>query len=273
MRRAPTLLAALLMAVAAALAAPSAALASGPGVAGASVVAASAPEAPATSPASPASLASAPAGCRTYAVIGELNRFGECAGIEPRQTWTLQGHCAWSIGGRVYENYVNSSVIVGNTTTSVNCSPGQFVDVRIILGYVLPPEEAGPVLPPGRITGLAGKCMELRNGSPEDGTKVQISDCTGAPGQIWRLPVGGSLIKALNKCLDAAGGGTANGTKVQLLLCNGTAAQAWYWQDGQIVNQQSNRCLTVPGADPTNGNQLVLWDCTGGANQLWSWPT
>ncbi|WP_043472820.1 hypothetical protein [Kitasatospora sp. MBT66] len=52
MRRAPTLLAVLLMAVAAALAAPSADLASGPG---APVAAAFAPEAPA------ASLASAPA--------------------------------------------------------------------------------------------------------------------------------------------------------------------------------------------------------------------
>ncbi|WP_327072819.1 ricin-type beta-trefoil lectin domain protein [Kitasatospora purpeofusca] len=273
MRRAPTLLAALLMAVAAALAAPSAALASGPGVPGASVVAASAPEAPAASPASPASLASAPAGCRTYAVIGELNQFGECTGIEPRQTWTLQGHCAWSIGGRVYENYVNSSVIVGNTTTSVNCSPGQFVDVRIILGYVLPPEEPGPVRPPGRIIGLAGKCMELRNGSPEDGTKVQISDCTGAPGQIWRLAIGGT-VKALGKCMDAVGGGTKNGTKVQLLLCNGSAAQQWYREpDGRIVNPQSNLCLTVPESNPTNGNQLVLWDCIGGANQLWSQPS
>lgn len=251
--------------MAAALATPSAALASDPG---APAAAASAPEAPATSP------ASAPAGCRTYAVIGEPRQFGECTGIDPLQTWTLQGHCAVTLNGRIYDFYVNSSVIVGNTATSVDCSPGHFVDVRIILGYRLPPEEPGPVHPPSLITGLAGKCMELRNGSPEDGTKVQISDCTGAPGQIWRLPVGGTLIKALNKCLDAAGGGTANGTKVQLLLCNGTAAQQWYWEpDGRIVNPQSNRCLTVPGADPTNGNQLVLWDCAGGANQLWSWPS
>ncbi|WP_327676215.1 ricin-type beta-trefoil lectin domain protein [Kitasatospora sp. NBC_00458] len=271
MRRAPTLLAALLLAVAAALAAPSAALAA-PSAAlasapGAPAAAASAPEAPAASP------ASAPAGCRTYAVIGEPRQFGECTGIDPLQTWTLQARCAWTLNGRVYEFYVNSSVIVGNTATSVECSPGHFVDVRILLGYLLPPEQAGPVLPPGRITGLAGKCMELRNGSPEDGTKVQIGDCTGAAGQIWRLPVGGT-VKALGKCMDAAGGGTANGTKVQLLLCNGTAAQVWYRQpDGQFVNPQSNRCLTVPGADPTNGNQLVLWDCTGGANQLWSLPS
>ncbi|MFB8237505.1 ricin-type beta-trefoil lectin domain protein [Kitasatospora purpeofusca] len=267
MRRAPTLLAALLLAVAAALAAPSAALASGPG---APAAAASAPEAPAASPASPAS---APAGCRTYAVIGELRQFGECTGLDSLQTWTLRGHCALNLNGRIYDFYVNSSVIVGNTATSVDCSPGKFVDVQILLGYRLPPEEAGPVAPPGRITGLAGKCMELRNGSPEDGTKVQISDCTGAAGQIWRLPVGGTY-KALNKCMDATGGGTANGTKVQLLLCNGTAAQRWYREpDGRIVNPQSNRCLTVPGADPTNGNQLVLQDCTGSANQLWSWPS
>ncbi|MEE1825002.1 ricin-type beta-trefoil lectin domain protein [Streptomyces sp. BE20] len=267
MRRAPTLLAALLLAVAAALAAPSAALASDPGAAGVPAAAAAAPEAPAASP------ASAPAGCRTYAVIGEPRQFGECTGIDPLQTWTLQAHCAWTLSGRVYDFYVNSSVIVGNTATSVDCSPGHFVDVRILLGYRLPPEEAGPVLPPGPITGLAGTCMELRNGSPEDGTKVQISDCTGAAGQIWRLPVGGT-VKALGKCMDAVGGGTANGTKVQLLLCNGTAAQQWYpMPDGQIVNPQSNRCLTVPGADPTNGNQLVLRDCAGGAGQRWVLPS
>ncbi|MFJ8435964.1 ricin-type beta-trefoil lectin domain protein [Kitasatospora sp. NPDC094019] len=253
MRRAPTLLAALLLAVVAALTAPSAAFASEPGA--------------------PAATASAPVGCRTYAVIGEPRWYGECTGIDPLQTWTLRAHCDFGFNGHPYDFYVNSSVIVGNTTTSVDCKAGRFVDVDILLGYRLPPEQPGPVRPPGRITGLAGKCMELRNGSPEDGTKVQISDCTGTAGQIWRLPVGGTY-KALGKCMDATGGGTDNGTKVQLLLCNGSAAQQWYPEpDGQIVNPQSGRCLTVPGSDPTNGNQLVLWDCLNGANQHWSLPS
>ncbi|WP_406098138.1 ricin-type beta-trefoil lectin domain protein [Kitasatospora purpeofusca] len=116
-------------------------------------------------------------------------------------------------------------------------------------------------------------CRSVNSTDKVSSWKVQISDCTGAPGQIWRLAIGGT-VKALGKCMDAVGGGTNNGTKVQLLLCNGSAAQQWYREpDGRIVNPQSNLCLTVPGSNSTNGNQLVLWDCTGGANQLWSQPS
>ena len=77
---------------------------------------------------------------------------------------------------------------------------------------------------PGRITGLGGKCLDVRGASSADGTKIQLWTCNGAANQQWTVDAGGTL-EALGKCMDVTGGGTADGTQVQLWTCNGGAAR------------------------------------------------
>ncbi|MFJ4097196.1 ricin-type beta-trefoil lectin domain protein [Kitasatospora sp. NPDC089913] len=258
MRRTLAALATFLLAVAAAIATPSGALA------------VPAPPVPAVVPAPVAATAGAAAAenCRTYVVDG-YRWFGECTGLDPRRTWRLQLYCAWRINGRVYDYYADSSVIAGDATTELSCSPGKAVEVRILLGDLLPPEPAGPV---GAITGLAGKCVTVRDNRHEDGTPVELFDCNGGYGQSWRVGTDGT-VRSLGKCLDVAGGGTGNGNGVQLYVCNGTGAQQWQVRPGGlIVNPQSGRCLDVPRADASNGNRLIIWDCAGGVNQVWRLP-
>ncbi|MDK1347653.1 ThuA domain-containing protein [Streptomyces sp. 378] len=133
-------------------------------------------------------------------------------------------------------------------------------------------ELGGPTPGAGPVVGLAGKCLDVRNGGSADGTAVQISSCTGSAGQKWTVAPG-STVKALGKCLDVSGNSTADGARVQLWSCNGGANQNWQaYPDGSLRNPQSGKCLDVPGANSSDGTLVHLWTCHGGTNQKWILP-
>ena len=124
----------------------------------------------------------------------------------------------------------------------------------------------------GRITGLAGKCVDVNAASSANGTAIQLYDCNGTNAQNWTVGSDGTL-RALGKCLDVAAAGTANGTLTQLYDCNGTGAQVWQAQsNGTLRNPASNRCLDASGNSSANGTRLHIWDCIGAANQRWTLP-
>lgn len=124
----------------------------------------------------------------------------------------------------------------------------------------------------GRISGLAGKCVDVAGANPANGTPVQLYDCNGTGAQNWTFGSDGT-VRALGKCLDVASGGTADGTPVQLYDCNGTAAQRWAVSAARdIVNPQADKCLDVTGGSSANGTRLQLWTCTGAAQQKWTVP-
>jgi chitinase len=132
-----------------------------------------------------------------------------------------------------------------------------------------PPPSSGPT---GPVTGIAGKCVDVRAANTTNGTPVQLYDCNATFAQQWTVTSNGTL-SALGKCLDVTSGGTANGTLVQLWDCNGTGAQGWRVQtNGELVNPQSGRCLDDPASNTANSTQLQIWDCFDSTNQQWHPP-
>ncbi|GAA1892084.1 glycosyl hydrolase family 18 protein [Asanoa iriomotensis] len=124
----------------------------------------------------------------------------------------------------------------------------------------------------GRITGLAGKCVDVAAANTANGTAVQLYTCNGTNAQTWTVGTDGT-IRALGKCMDVASGSTANGANVQLWDCNGSGAQVWQAQSNQTLrNPQSNKCLDVRDNNSADGTRLQIWDCFGGANQRWVLP-
>ncbi|MET9878476.1 RICIN domain-containing protein [Actinacidiphila glaucinigra] len=122
----------------------------------------------------------------------------------------------------------------------------------------------------GRITGLAGKCVDVAGADPANGTPVQLYDCNGTAAQRWTAASDGTL-RALGKCLDVKDFGTADGSQLQLWDCAGGTNQKWVLSGARdIVNPQANKCLDVAGNNSANGTRLQLWTCTGGANQKWT---
>ncbi|WP_369380409.1 ricin-type beta-trefoil lectin domain protein [Streptomyces sp. cg36] len=118
-----------------------------------------------------------------------------------------------------------------------------------------------------------GKCADAKDRSNNNGTPIQLWDCTGDYNQKWQII--GSSLQTMGKCLDVpreSGGG--NGATVQLWDCNGGDNQQWMptAKDtiGLWVNAWSGKCLDLPGGNTWNGTRLQIWDCNGGPNQMWS---
>ncbi|MEV6488093.1 glycosyl hydrolase family 18 protein [Actinoplanes sp. NPDC051633] len=140
---------------------------------------------------------------------------------------------------------------------------------EVATGGTTPPPPTGRT---GRITGIAGKCVDVAGASSANGTAVQLYDCNGTNAQTWTVG-GDGTVRALGKCMDITAAGTANGTPVQLYDCNGTGAQAWQAQsNGTLRNPASGRCLDATGNSSANGTRLQIWDCAGSANQRWTLP-
>ncbi|WP_432834646.1 PQQ-dependent sugar dehydrogenase [Dactylosporangium sp. CA-092794] len=123
----------------------------------------------------------------------------------------------------------------------------------------------------GPVTGLSGKCLDVRGAASADGTQMQLYTCNGTGAQVF--VVSGQQLKVLGKCVDIAGGATADGTKIQLYTCNGTGAQNWAAQaDGSLRNPQSGKCLDVAGANTADSTVVQLYTCNGTAAQKWTLP-
>jgi len=136
-----------------------------------------------------------------------------------------------------------------------------------------PSFDVGPVpARTGQVTGLAGKCADVDQANPANGTKIQLWDCNSSAAQQWTLASDGS-VRMVGKCLDVASSGRANGSKLQVWDCNGTGAQQWWPRsNGALVNPPSGRCMDVPNSAATNGIQLQLYDCNGTGAQKWTLP-
>ncbi|MET7403940.1 ricin-type beta-trefoil lectin domain protein, partial [Dactylosporangium sp. NPDC005572] len=140
------------------------------------------------------------------------------------------------------------------------------------VGPTNPPTTTPPTGRTGRITGLAGKCVDVAAASTANGAAIQLYTCNGTTAQTWTVATDGTL-RALGKCMDVTSAGTANGTKIQLWDCNGTGAQVWQSQsNGTLRNPVSNKCLDVTDNSSADGARLQIWDCFAGANQRWTLP-
>src|SRR4051794_34077373 len=147
--------------------------------------------------------------------------------------------------------------------------------VTVALGVTL--GVTGPALADvtGTLRGVgSSRCLDVPNGSQNDGTSLQISDCSGGAGQQWTSTAAGLLTVYGNKCLDVPGSATSAGTRVQIWTCHGGANQQWRVNaDGTVVGVQSGLCLDVTGAGTANGTAVEIWTCNGGTNQQWTGPS
>jgi RHS repeat-associated protein len=148
-----------------------------------------------------------------------------------------------------------------------------------------------PVLAPGpasAVPGVAaylsgpargvGRCLDITGANFNNGTPIQLFDCTGNPAQVWNLDhdyLGNPILRnpQSGRCLDITGANYNNGTRLELFDCNGNPAQVWVRQPGgALKNPASGRCIDATGWGITNATAIQLYDCTGGWNQIWQ-PT
>jgi glucosylceramidase len=102
----------------------------------------------------------------------------------------------------------------------------------------------GPAGRTGAISGLAGKCLDVTDGSTANGNQPQLWTCTAGPNQTWTLDSDGT-VRALGKCLDVAGNSTANGATVHLWDCYDTVTSQKV--DGQQRHPGERQLGNLPG--------------------------
>ncbi|KPI17800.1 RHS repeat-associated core domain containing protein-containing protein [Actinobacteria bacterium OV450] len=115
------------------------------------------------------------------------------------------------------------------------------------------------------VTGLSGKCLEVENGNPADGTPIQLQSCKETKAQQWRMTEGS--VQALGKCLTAQSG------KAVLAACDSANEYQKFTSraDKSLYNAKVNACLDVPAANDTDGTDLLVYTCgSGAANQQWN---
>jgi hypothetical protein len=131
--------------------------------------------------------------------------------------------------------------------------------------------------------GASHHCMDVANGSVNDGGRVQTWDCYGGTPERWTLEETSVIngvyyyeIVNLNsgKCLDVPNGSMDWGVELQQWTCwSGDMQQwrlytagtnAWY-----IKNMRSGLCLDVKNSG-LPGAALQQWDCNWGSIQAWT---
>jgi hypothetical protein len=70
----------------------------------------------------------------------------------------------------------------------------------------------------GALIGIGGQCLDVPDGSVDNGVPMQMFPCHGGPNQRWTVS-GGHIITLGRKCLDVREGRTFNGNFVQTWDC------------------------------------------------------
>ncbi|GHF72851.1 hypothetical protein GCM10010218_62560 [Streptomyces mashuensis] len=131
----------------------------------------------------------------------------------------------------------------------------------------------GAAVPPqGRVSGLGGKCLDVKGGKAANGTQIQLYACNGSAAQSWILGKDGTF-RALGKCLDDARNAGTDGNKIELFDCHGGPSQRWSVNaKGQIVHAASGKVLDVTGGSTANGTPVQLHTASTAKRQLWTVP-
>ena len=112
------------------------------------------------------------------------------------------------------------------------------------------------------------KCIDVRGGSGNNGTSVQIYSCNQTAAQAWT--VDGNRLRVLGgKCLDVKGGVNANGTALQIWDCVGNKNQTFTLNNNAIVWADTQKCVALTAGNANDASPLQIQSCAGDTNQQW----
>ncbi|SCF10563.1 Ricin-type beta-trefoil lectin domain-containing protein [Micromonospora matsumotoense] len=153
----------------------------------------------------------------------------------------------------------------GSTVNSVTYS-------TIDLGGVVP---TTPVPSTGTTTARligaqSGRCLDVPNSNPANGTRPALWDCHTGANQQWTYNASTRQLQSLGKCLGVSGQSTTPGATAVLGDCGSGAHQQWTLTNNTVVGVQSGLCLDVANNATANGSAVNMWTCNGGANQRWT---
>ncbi|WP_238012021.1 RICIN domain-containing protein [Dactylosporangium sp. AC04546] len=131
------------------------------------------------------------------------------------------------------------------------------------------PSPVEPSLVPartGRITSLAGLCLDGGAGNSGHDDRVRLRDCDGTEGQVWIVADDGTM-RVQGRCMQATTG------LVRLRDCTGGPDQQWRpGVAGSLINPASGLCLGKLQGDSGRGSPQRVASCTQSDAQRWTLP-
>ncbi|WP_447036091.1 ricin-type beta-trefoil lectin domain protein [Streptomyces sp. DSM 118878] len=201
----------------------------------------------------------------------------------------LRNHISHELGHTMGLTHANRSAARGDCVkgtdsgqTPVMCTPvnayqdkraGTYVQQYDMQGLRHLARGGGAALPPqGKVTGIGGKCLDVKGGKAANGTQIQLYTCNKGPGQSWIVQKDGA-IRSLGKCLTNHGNASTNGNRITLSDCAGGASQRWsVTAKGQIAHVASGKVLDVTGGSTANSTKVQLWTANTYKRQIWVTP-
>ncbi len=182
-----------------------------------------------------------------------------------------------------YQNYLLSQAQAGGSTWvnySDRTQEGQWI-VGDAPTINLPPADNRIVY--RQLKNGKGKCLDLQNGSTQNGANIHQWDChknaidPDLQHQLWYQDSSGRIHSKSNpnQCLDVSGSGSFNGTAVNLWSCHSGANQQWNWGTNNSLRpaHAPQMGLDVNGGGGNNGADTHIWNYDGGKSGMWFWFT
>ncbi|MDX6264018.1 MAG: hypothetical protein QOH84_5706 [Kribbellaceae bacterium] len=192
---------------------------------------------------------------------------GQVTVVQPGTTVTLPPVTITAPAPAALKPATVTATTTSTATTTVKVTePGK--QGMAVEGQALQPRKDAPTTLQSEGSKRCVDVKDGRAGSGNDGTPLQVWDCTKGAGQTWTFNPDGT-VRSLGQCMDLAWGSIAENTPVQLVACNGNAAQQFrVTQKNELINPAAEgKCVTADKGD--NGGRLFLRRCTGAAEQQW----
>jgi hypothetical protein len=137
---------------------------------------------------------------------------------------------------------------------------------------------AGPDSYQIRLGHVAGRNVDVADGSLQDGANIQIFDVVtdAQPFGLVAQSDGSYEIvsKKSGKCLDVANASTADGANVMQFTCHGGANQRWFLNPRSVgmnlIAQHSNKCVDIVGGSTADQTQAQQSTCVAQGKQAFS---
>lgn len=150
----------------------------------------------------------------------------------------------------------------GTYTVHVSASDSLYASGSTTFTWAIPAAANSGFAGQIRQVGGTGKCLDDPGSNTANGTKVDLSSCTGKSNQSWTTVQDGT-IRVLGHCL------AASGSTVVLWGCS-SSFQNQQWRaatDSELVNAASGLCLYYPNANAANGAKPTMNTCANIAPQ------
>ncbi|MEQ4305600.1 RICIN domain-containing protein [Plantactinospora sp. B6F1] len=160
------------------------------------------------------------------------------------------------------------------------------VPAAVVAVSALPSRAAGTPAPGGVYTlavGASGKCLEVADGSVENGALVQQASCSASARQQWRVVASAGRFNLVNvgstRCLDVPSGSAVSGLRLQQWGCgDGTKVnQLWSFPASsaapgkyRITSAASGLCVSDRDGSTAGGNPIVQESCADVARMQWA---